>query len=224
MIEIRLRVLEKPDNVECIANYDIPINGPPVYKVCITLDGKYIVYDSISSEKGIYESIQKLERRLIDLLLESDDILGDLKRQKGIDKRLFIIVERQLTGYGLLEPLFQDPEIVNMHIIPNKPIQIIHRLYGRLGSNIVLSDDEVREYAMKLASISGKSLSEATPIASFIEPKYESRVTIIYQSDITIKRSMVIDIRKPTEKPWTIMKLIQLGSLSIEEAAFLWLM
>lgn len=224
MIDIKLKVLTKPEDVECVSTYSLPSSNSPIYNVCITNNGKYIIYDLLSKEKGIDESIKKLEEKLVDLLMESDDILNDLKRRKGVDKKLLYIVERQLTGYGLLEALFQDPEIVNMHIIPNKPIQIIHRVYGRLESNIVLSNDEVREYAMRLASIAGKSISEAIPIASFIEPRYESRVTIIYQSDITMKRSMIIDIRRPVEKPWTILKLIQLGSLSIEEAAFLWLM
>jgi type IV secretory pathway ATPase VirB11/archaellum biosynthesis ATPase len=39
-----------------------------------------------------------------------------------------------------------------------------------------------------------------------------------------MRRSITIDIRKPSEAPWTVLKLIHLKSLSIEETAFLWLM
>lgn len=224
MLELKLRVLKPPPNgVKCAVEYSIPSETNPLYRVCIA-NSLYHVYDAVLLEPSIEKAMKSLESKLYDLLVESFDIVEDLRKLRGFDTRLIHIAERQLIGYGLLEPFFMDPDIANVHVLPGKPVQVIHRVYGRLKTNIVLSNEEVREYAMRLAAAAGKPVSEATPLLSFVEPRYEARVTVIYQSDVTMKKSMVVDIRKPTEKPWTILKLIHLGSLSFEEAAFLWLM
>ena len=66
-------------------------------------------------------------------------------------------------------------------------------------------------------------ISEATPLASFIEPRYETRVSVVYYSDVTLRRGLTVDIRKQPKKPWSILKLIDMKTLTPEEAAFLWL-
>ena len=221
-IKVELRLLEKPPSkVNCNEEYTFPEHGTPLYRVCVTSDS-YIVYDTVVEDPRGVSELKKLEAKLYDILVGEEPLverLGEIR-----DERLRHIVERQLLGYGVLEPFFMDPNIVNAHIIPNKPIQVIHRLHGRLKANIALSAEEVKELALRLSASAGKPLSEAFPLASFIEPRYEARVSVVFVSDVTLRRSMLIDIRKQPENPWTVLKLINLGSISVEEAAFLWLM
>ncbi|MEM4487746.1 MAG: type II/IV secretion system ATPase subunit [Desulfurococcaceae archaeon] len=221
-IDIKLRILEKPGRIDnCIDQYTIPRAGPALYQVCIA-DNIYIVYDHILTDSKYVEDILKLEEELYDTIVGETPLAE--KISKINDPRLRHIVERQFTGYGVLEPFLMDPDVVNVHVMSNKPIQIIHRVYDRLQTSIVPTIEEVEELAMRLASSAGKPLSEALPLVSFIEPRYEARVTVVYRSDVTMRRNITVDVRKLPENPWTLLKLINLGSLSIEEAAFLWLM
>ena len=205
----------------CIERYTIPSAQRQLYVVCITGD-IYIVYDTITLDSEVLKSLSKIEERLYDVLVGEESLADLLEEVK--DERFKHIIERQYTGYGVLEPFFLDQNIINIHIMSNRPVQVHHRVYGRLNTNITLSSDEAVELALRFAAVAGKPVSEATPLASFIEPRYESRVSIVFLSDITMRRNITIDIRKLTETPWTILKLIHLGSLSIEEVAFLWLM
>ncbi|MGC8983266.1 MAG: type II/IV secretion system ATPase subunit [Desulfurococcaceae archaeon] len=219
---IKLGLLEPPvEKVECIDEYSVGPPGRAFYVVCISR-GRYLVYDAIAGDPSARRELKKLEKRLYDVLVGEESITDLLDRVK--DERLRHVVERQFLGYGVLEPFFLDPNVINVHIMVNKPLQVMHRVHGRLSTNVVLSAEEVKEYAMRLAAAAGKPLSEAMPLFSFIEPRYESRVTVVYLSDVTMRRDMTIDIRKVVEKPWTILKLLHFGSLSFEEAAFLWLM
>ncbi|MEM1645633.1 MAG: type II/IV secretion system ATPase subunit [Ignisphaera sp.] len=222
-LDIKLRILRAPTiTLKCVEEYTLPKSGDtPVYGVCISED-KYIVYDLLTLDKDADKKIKRLEEELYEIIMVKESLTEELNKIK--DVKLRCIAERQLMGYGVIEPFFLDPDIINMHILADKPIQVLHRLYGPLESSITLSEEEVKELAMRLAATAGKPLSEAIPLASFIEPRYEARITIVYLSDITMRRGIIVDIRKPPENPWTILKLIHLGTLSFEEAAFLWLM
>jgi len=219
---VKLRLLEPPSaEPSCVERYTVPSPQRAFYHVCITGDA-YVVYDAIALEPKSSKLLAKVEERLYDVLVGEEsiaDLLEDIK-----DERVRHIIERQYIGYGVLEPFLLDPNVTNVYVMSNKPVQVHHRVYGRLPTNITLSQDEAMEIALRLAAAAGKPLSEAMPLASFIEPRYEARVSVVFLSDITMRRSITIDIRKPAETPWTILKLIHLGSLSIEEAAFLWLM
>ena len=219
---IKLKLLKPPaTELSCIERYTIPSTERQLYLVCITRD-TYIIYDIIVLDSEALKNLSKIEKRLYDVLVGEEsftDLLEEIK-----DDRFKHIIERQYIGYDVLEPFFLDPNIINIHVMINRPVQVHHRVYGRLNTNIILSLDEAVELALRFASAAGKPLSEATPLASFIEPRYESRVSIVFLSDITMRRNITIDIRKLVETPWTILKLIHLGSLSIEETAFLWLM
>lgn len=221
-LDIKLRILNKPEvDYECKERYSIPRGSEPLYYVCITAD-MYIIYDALVTDPRSVEELKKLEEKLYDIIVSEYSLIDKLIEIK--DPKLRHIVERQFIGYGVLEPFFLDPDIINVHVLANKQIQVIHRVYDRLKTNIILSLEEVKELAMRLAAVSGKPVSEALPLSSFIEPRYDARVSLVYMSDITMRRDMTIDIRKLPDYPWTILKLIQYGSLSIEEAAFLWLM
>lgn len=219
---LKLKILRPPPiESKCIEKYLVPSPEKPFYTVCITRD-QYIIWDTVSTDPVASREIPVIEERLYDVLVGDESLLDLIESIR--DERLRHIVEREYTGYSLLEPFLLDPSVINIHIMPDKPIQIHHRSYGRLLSNITLNRDEVVEVALRLSAAAGKPVSEAMPLASFIEPRYEARVAIVFESDVTMRKSMTIDIRKPTEKPWTVLKLINYGSLSIEETAFLWLM
>lgn len=219
-IEAKPRLLLPPQNVSCDEVYSLYKDGVELYKVCIS-EGTYIVYDAFCDNMKCLEH-DHLREILMDIAISEEPLEKGLEQIK--DLRLRHLVERQLLGYGVLEPFLIDDNVVNIHIMANRPLQIIHKTHGRLYANFALSKEELEELALRLATAAGKVLSEASPLASFIEPRYEARVSVIYSSDVTLRKDMVLDIRRVPERPWTVLKLIHLGSLSFDEAAFLWLM
>ena len=216
-ITVKLQLLRKPPHIKCDVTYRF--DG---YKVCIA-DNNYYVYDEVTEkEPDIDVKIASIEAKLLEMLVSEEYTPDEIV--SSIDQKYRYIVERQYYGYGLLDPLLKDKDVIDIHIVLGQNAQVVHRKYGRLVTNISFSLDELREIVLRMASAAGKIVSEATPAVSFIEPQHEARVTVVYYSDITLRRGMSVDIRKQPEKPWTILKIIDLGTASIEEAAYLWLM
>lgn len=220
-LKISIPLLKKPEGVECEEVYGV---GP--YKICISR-GKYIPYDPVSEEPNAEAVMTEVVDELRQVLVEKEGSFEELFEK--VPEGFRHIVQRQIQGYGVLEPLLQDGDIIDVHIVfdearqPQTSVQVIHRRYGRLETDVPLTFEELREVVLRISSLAGKVVSEAKPLLSFIEPRYSARVSLVYYSDVTLRRGMSVDIRKQPEKPWTILKLIDIKTLSIEEAAYLWL-
>jgi len=221
-LRISFTLLKRPADVKCDALYEVP----PSYKVCIS-SGKYIPFDAVSEDPNAIQELAEVSEMVQRMLVVEEkayeDIIG------AIPEKYRGVVARQIQGYGVLEPLILDGNIIDIHILysedrsPPIRIQVMHREYGRLETEVPLTFEELRELVLRISALAGKVVSEAKPAHSFIEPRYNSRVSVVYYSDVTLRRGMAVDIRKQPEKPWTILKLIDLKTLSFEEAAYLWL-
>ena len=212
-----VRFLLLPGEVECIDKYEVE----GLYGVCITPSREYLIYDKILAEHGLGE----LEKSVQDLL-RSVITRGERELSRIIERADLTvkhILERQFFGYGVVEPFMLDDNVIDVHILSNKPIRITHRRHGELDTRIILSEEELKELVLRLSTLAGKVISEATPLASFIEPRYETRVSVVYYSDVTLRRGLTVDIRKQPKRPWSILKLIDVKTLTPEEVAFLWL-
>jgi len=220
-IKLSLRLLKKPEDVKCDVMYEVQ-----AYKICIS-SGKYIPYDAVSGEPGAEADLVSIAEKIQKMLITEEKAFEDIINT--IPEKYRNIVTRQILGYGVLEPLLLDSNIIDIHILYNegkKPrvwVQVIHREYGRLEAVVPLTFEEIRELVLRVSALAGKVVSEAKPALSFIEPRFNSRVSVVYYSDVTLRRGMSVDIRKQPEKPWTILKLIDLRTLNFDEAAYLWL-
>lgn len=212
-----LRILYPPVELKCDEQYDVE----DLYTVCITESGEHVVFDKVALTEPVSVLEERAKEYLKGILTTGEKDLA--KVVEKAEKSIRHILERQLFGYGVVEPLLMDENVIDVHVVSNRPIKVTHRKRGDLETNIVLSDEELRELVMRMSSLAGKVISEATPLASFIEPRYEARVSVVYFSDVTLRRSVTADIRKQPRKPWSILKLIDLGTLTVDEAAFLWL-
>ena len=205
---LRVELLKPGVEANCAKRYTVK----DLYKVCITSDGEYVISDAIlesMSEDQVLKLTSKYAR-------------GDSRVK--VDQRLEHIVERSISGYGLLEALLMDENVVDIFAISGVPVSIVHKDFGRLKTRLVLSDEQLMEIVLRASSLSGKSVSERRPIVSFMEPRYQSRFSVVFKSDINARRFVALDIRRQPRNPWSIFKLLDLRTFSFEEAAFLWLM
>ncbi|MEM0361526.1 MAG: type II/IV secretion system ATPase subunit [Sulfolobales archaeon] len=136
--------------------------------------------------------------------------------------KIMYYVEREVLGYGFLDPLFKDPNIEDISCSGyGKPIFVWHRKYESIPTNLYFqSEAELNEYILKLAHIAGKHVSVAYPVLDAVLPGGH-RVAATFQSEVSAKGS-TFTIRKFREDPITIIDMINFGTISSELAAYFW--
>ncbi|MGC9132826.1 MAG: type II/IV secretion system ATPase subunit [Nanopusillaceae archaeon] len=176
-----------------------------------------LLYVKLSEINNINDLLSYLQR-LYDFVLKELGIkLGEESYQK-----IFYYIFRDLYGYGKIEPLMRDPLIEDIECSgEDLPIFIVHRYFGNLKTNIILSEKEIRDIIEKFALRSGKHISYAEPLLDATLPD-GSRINATYSQEITT-RGPTFTIRKFREVPWTPIELIRLGSATPEIFAYLWL-
>ena len=141
--------------------------------------------------------------------------------QEAIDKLIYYLT-RDFIGYGKIDPLMKDHLIEDISADGvNIPIYVWHRLYESLPTNIIFrSEAELNSFIIRLAYLSGKNISIASPILDASLPD-GSRVQLTYGSEVT-RRGSTFTIRRFRVDPLTISDLIAFNTISSEMAAFLW--
>jgi len=131
--------------------------------------------------------------------------------------------ERDLVGFSHIDALMRDPNIEDISCDGvHKPVYIWHRKYENLETNMVFpSDEEVDNLIVKLVHMSGKHVSSAFPIVDASLPG-KHRLSVCYRREVT-PFGTTFTIRKFREDPYSIIDLINIGTLNEEIAAYFWL-
>ena len=130
--------------------------------------------------------------------------------------------ERDLVGFGKIDPLMRDPNIEDISCDGvKKPVYIWHRNYESIETNLELDSDEVLDnMVVKLVHMGGKHVSSAFPIVDASLPG-KHRLAVCYRREIT-PFGTAFTIRKFREDPYSIIDLINIGTFSEEMAAYFW--
>jgi flagellar protein FlaI len=131
--------------------------------------------------------------------------------------------ERDLVGFSHIDALMRDPNIEDISCDGvHKPVYIWHRKYENLETNMVFSsDEEVDNLIVKLVHMSGKHVSSAFPIVDASLPG-KHRLSVCYRREVT-PFGTTFTIRKFREDPYSIIDLINIGTLNEEVAAYFWI-
>ncbi len=174
----------------------------------------------ISSEKkNPITEINKISRKFG---MKSDEEQIDSKfNEDSIDNIIYFVI-RDMVKYDRLTPLLQDNYIEDISCNgPNIPIFIYHSEYGDMETNVVYESDELNLFVSMLAQRSGKHISVAQPnVAGRLPGGY--RVQLTLAKEISPKGSN-FTIRRFNEEPLTPTQLINFGTFSLEQMAYLWL-
>jgi flagellar protein FlaI len=137
--------------------------------------------------------------------------------------KIMYYIERDIIGYGVLDPIFRDPYIEDISCNgPKRPIYVWHRRYESIPTNIVFeSEEELDNYVVKLAHMAGKHISVAYPVLDAIIPGGH-RLAATFKKEASTSGS-TFTIRKFTETPLTIIDLLNFGNMSPQLAAYFWL-
>ncbi len=140
---------------------------------------------------------------------------------EAVDKLTYYVI-RDFIGYGKIDPLMKDHLIEDISADGvNIPIYVWHRMYESLPTNIIFKDEaELNSFTVRMAYLSGKNISIASPILDASLPD-GSRIQLTYGNEIT-RRGSTFTIRRFKVDPLTISDLIAFGTISSEMAAYLW--
>ncbi|MDH5634428.1 MAG: type II/IV secretion system ATPase subunit, partial [Candidatus Bathyarchaeota archaeon] len=141
--------------------------------------------------------------------------------EEAIDKLIYYIV-RDFVYYGKIDPLMKDRMVEDISADGvNIPLYVWHREYESLPTNIIFRDEtELNSFVVKLAYLSSKNISIASPLLDASLPD-GSRIQLTYGNAIT-RRGSTFTIRRFRVDPLTISDLIGFNTLSSEMAAYFW--
>jgi flagellar protein FlaI len=137
-------------------------------------------------------------------------------------ERLKYVVVRDLVNNGPLETLLADEMLEDIHSIGLSRINMDHKVFPMLTSNIAFKNQEIlTKYLRSMSERIGRPVSDSKPIVdgALLDG---SRINIIYSDDVSIQGSS-FTIRKFAEETISIIQLIQWKTLSSQMAAYIWL-
>ena len=202
---------------------------------------RYQIIEPTLSErdKKALEIIKKL------LMTELSVSLGEIKTKKEAEHRLGAKIERMIKSYkmkipakniakikyyairdyihlGKIEALMRDHMIEEISCDGTDiPLYVWHREYESIPTNIKFeTDNELNNFARKLAYICGKHISMSDPIVDASLPD-GSRINLTLGHEIT-RRGSTFTIRRFRSDPITVIDLIKFGTMSVDIAAFMW--
>lgn len=171
----------------------------------------------LTSVKKTSEAMKYLEEQIAKVMKE---ISVSLNPDQYI--RIMYYIYRNFVGLNEIEPLLRDPWLEDIGCDGvNIPLYIVHRKYGSLKTNVVFDNVKgLREFIVKLSERCGRYVSYAEPILAGTLPD-GSRVSATLAGDVAT-RGPTFSIRKFTERPFSPIEQISLGTISPGAMAYLW--
>jgi flagellar protein FlaI len=138
--------------------------------------------------------------------------------------RLEYHILRDLVGFGDIDVIMNDPMIEDLSVNGvNLPVFVWHRKYESLPTNLIFTDETALDnLIIKLTHLSGKHISTAFPVLDAMLPG-KDRLAATFRREVSPKGGS-FSIRRFREEPFSIVELIEMGTLNEEIAAYFWLM
>lgn len=131
-------------------------------------------------------------------------------------------LNRDIVGFGPLEPVMRDPENEDIHVIGPKECHVDHGVFGMMETTVDFgTPKQFDNWLRNMGERMGDPVSDSNPIVDSTLPD-GSRINIIYSDDVSIKGSS-LTIRQGEGTPLSINQITNWGTLSPELAAYLWL-
>jgi flagellar protein FlaI len=193
---------------------------------------KDLILEKASAEESVEtkEDLVRILEKLYELSVEVSD--GRLKRKKKSGKvvvtpreheLLKYYVNRDIVGYGVIEPLIMDPYIEDIHLIGTSRVRVSHKAFQYGLETNIRFDDEVtlNEFFVSMSERMGRPVSASKPIVDGTLPD-GSRINMIYSTDVSARGSS-FTIRKFAAEPISPIQLIKWGTFSAEFVAYVWM-
>ncbi|MFJ6026152.1 CpaF family protein [Pseudarthrobacter sp. NPDC092424] len=187
------------------------------------MDALGIVEDEVRElirRRGLDPSRQAGEvRRLVEAAVTDYDeraLVGPLPPLGPLDAARKFLFDA-VAGFGVLQPLLDDPTIEEIWINAPHEIYVARNGESELTS-LSLSEQQVRDLVERMLKSSGRRLDMSTPFVDAALPD-GSRLHVVIP-DVT-RRHWAVNIRKFVIKASRLEHLVELGTLTPQAARFL---
>ncbi|WP_178917436.1 type II/IV secretion system ATPase subunit [Natronomonas gomsonensis] len=136
--------------------------------------------------------------------------------------RLYYYLHRRFQGFGRLDPLMHDPSIEDISCDGyDIPLYAYHDGYQDIETNISFAEEELDNYIVRMAQQAGRHISVGNPV---VETTLQdgSRAELALGEEVT-PRGSAFTIRKYSEEPFTPIDLLEFGTYSLHQMAYLWM-
>jgi pilus assembly protein CpaF len=160
-----------------------------------------------------HEEVIELRHIVEDILSQSTSAASDNESPQELVEQ----IANQISGFGLLQPLLDDPSIEEIWI--NEPGRIFVARNGKSElTSVILSDVEVRGLVERMLATSGRRVDLSNPFVDATLPD-GSRLHVTIP-DIT-RKHWSVNIRKFIMGSKSLEGLVSVGTLTDQAAAFL---
>jgi flagellar protein FlaI len=159
-----------------------------------------------------------LLKETLDQIIETHKI----ELNQELKDNIYYYIFREFLGYGKINVLMHDEEIEDISCDGKGiPVFVYHRKHESIRSNIIYeTDEELNSFVIKLSQISGKQISIYEPIVDGKLPDGSRLQSTLAK---TVTNSSTFTIRRFRSNPLTFIDLINYRALSLEMAAYFWL-
>ena len=190
-------------------------------------------FTSDSEFEGILEGMIERMTTTKSSVIQADSVLRPAMGFLGLGEssisvteeqleRLKYIIIRDLVKSGPLEALLSDEMLEDIHSVGLRYINMDHKVFGMVTSNIRFRDREVlARYLRSMSERIGRPVSDSKPIidGALLDG---SRINIIFSDDVSMLGPS-FTIRKFAEETISVIQLIKWGTMSAQQAAYIWL-
>ncbi|WP_410765162.1 type II/IV secretion system ATPase subunit [Haloferax sp. DFSO60] len=235
-----------------LGTFDIPAGHEEVERYWVDAPFAYVVvtydtdatthrYHVVEPDLDSFEAalLERVRTDIRDPLLYRDDKdptkeqtlveeLESLIEQYGLDLdmhsfyTLLYYLRRDFHGYGRLEPLMNDPHIEDISCDGyDIPLFIYHSSYTDISTNVSFNNEQLDNFVIRLAQRSGRHISVGDPVLGTTLPN-GARAELALGEEVT-PRGSAFTIRMYADEPFTPIDLIDYGTFSVEQMAYMWL-
>jgi len=183
---------------------------------------KNILEYELKAPKNGESLVQSFHEQMPKIMANHPKVFKDIPTIET--KKVLYYLERDIIGYGKIDPLMFDPYIEDISCNgPRKPIFLWHRNYENIETNIFFQDDqELDNFVVRIVHRAGKHVSIAFPIVDITLPG-KHRLAVSYGTEVT-PSGTTFTVRKFRKDPFTIIDLIENETIDETTAAYLWLL
>ncbi len=136
--------------------------------------------------------------------------------------RIYYYIHRDFRGYGRLDPVMCDPHVEDISCDGyDLAIFVYHDRYTDIETNVSFGKRELDRFVIQLAQHSGRHISIGDPMLETTLPD-GSRAELALGEEVT-PRGSAFTVRKYADEPFTPVDLLNYGTFSVEQMAYLWL-
>ena len=232
-----VKILEAETDAEILEQYDV---GP--CKVTITADGLYNIRQPEISEdaenivmNAMNNAFEFMKGDEPELKIAQIASVIDETAQSGHDfdvwqaerDTILYFINIELAGFMEIDTLMHDPYIEDIICTQfDREICVIHRNhqdFKMLNTNITFRTAErINAWVQRIASRFGDPPTYANPIQNYSTAEHH-RILIVGKDRVSDEGASFA-IRKFPEKPYVITHLLESKVLSVEMAAYLWML